>query len=148
MYYGTDEYHLLLMRAGVWEDITSQTANLSSTDEMNTLSVEVGFSINANPLDKYIPKLAVQVGDKIKIMNKDVEVFQGVVTEDSLDFAYIAHDFGWYLNKSTLTFKRITRLRTVSLPSFAAVLVCRWAMCLQCRRKSQNCMSVKPFPAF
>jgi len=25
MYYGTDEYHLLLMRAGIWEDITSQT---------------------------------------------------------------------------------------------------------------------------
>jgi len=105
VYYGTDEYHLLLMRAGAWEDITSQTANLSSSDEMNTLSVEVSFSINANPLDKYIPKLAVQVGDKIKIMNKDKEIFQGVITEDSLDFTYTAHDFGWYLNKSTLTFQ-------------------------------------------
>ena len=88
MYYGTDEYHLLLMRAGAWEDITSQTSNLSSSDEMNTLSVEVSFSIDANPLDKYIPKLAVQVGDKIKIMNKDKEIFQGVITEDSLDFTY------------------------------------------------------------
>lgn len=97
-----DKYKVFLYRWGSWIDITDYIGDLQSIDELNTLSVEVSFSLLQNPLDKYNSKLNLSCGDKIQIKNKDKTIFSGVITQDSLDFSYTANDVGWYLNESEL----------------------------------------------
>ena len=97
-----DKYKVFLYRWGSWIDITDYIGDLQSIDELNTLSVEVSFSLLQNPLDKYNSKLNLSCGDKIQIKNKDKTVFSGIITQDSLDFSYTANDVGWYLNESEL----------------------------------------------
>lgn len=98
-----DKYKVFLYRWGAWIDITDYVgSDLQSVDELNTLSVEVSFSLLQNPLDKYNSKLNITCGDKIQIKNKNKTVFSGVITQDSLDFSYTANDIGWYLNESEL----------------------------------------------
>lgn len=97
-----DKYKVYLYRFGSWLDITDYIGDLQSTDELNTLSVEVTFSLLQIPLDKYNKKLNLACGDKILIKNGWKEVFSGVITQDSLDFSYTANDVGWYLNESEL----------------------------------------------
>ena len=97
-----DKYKVFLYRWGSWVDITAYVGDLQSVDELNTLSVEVSFSLLQNPLDKYNSKLNLSCGDKIQIKNKDKTIFSGVITQDSLDFSYTANDVGWYLNESEM----------------------------------------------
>lgn len=97
-----DKYKVYLYRWGSWIDITDYIGDLQSVDELNTLSVEVSFSLFQNPHDKYNKKLNLSCGDKIQIKNNGKEVFSGVITQDSLDFSYTANDVGWYLNESEL----------------------------------------------
>lgn len=97
-----DKYKVFVYRSGAWLDITDYIGDLQSTDELNTLSVEVSFSLLQIPLDKYNKKLNLACGDKILIKNGWKEVFSGVITQDSLDFSYTANDVGWYLNESEL----------------------------------------------
>ena len=98
-----DKYKVFLYRWGSWIDITDYVgSDLQSVDELNTLSVEVSFSLLQNALDKYNSKLNLSCGDKIQIKNNDKMVFSGIITQDSLDFSYTANDVGWYLNESEL----------------------------------------------
>lgn len=98
-----DKYKVYLYRWGSWIDITDYVgSDLQSVDELNTLSVEVSFSLLQNPHDKYNIKLNLSCGDKIQIKNNGKEVFSGIITQDSLDFSYTANDIGWYLNESEL----------------------------------------------
>ena len=47
-----DKYKIFLYRWGVWVDITDYVgSDLQSVDELNTLSVEVSFSLLQNPLN-------------------------------------------------------------------------------------------------
>lgn len=102
-----DDHRLLLWRGGQWVDITEQARDVNTTDEMNTLSVELSFELLGNPLDKYVPRRGIAVGDKLRLINAadNTEVFSGMVTEDGLDFRYTAHDCGWHLGKSELVFQ-------------------------------------------
>ncbi len=97
-----DKYKVFLYRSGSWIDITDYIGDLQSTDELNTLSVEVTFTLLQIPLDKYNKKLNLACGDKIQIKNNQKEIFSGLITQDSIDFSYTANDSGWYLNESEL----------------------------------------------
>ena len=72
-----DKYKVFVYRSGAWLDITDYIGDLQSTDELNTLSVEVSFSLLQIPLDKYNKKLNLACGDKILIKNGWKEVFSG-----------------------------------------------------------------------
>lgn len=105
---GADDHRLLLWRGGSWVDITAQAGDVQTSDEMNTLSVELSFRLNENPLDKYTPKRGVAVGDKVRLVNAadgGAEVFSGMVTAAGLDFTYTANDPGWHLGKSEMVFQ-------------------------------------------
>ena len=66
-----DKYKVFLYRWGSWIDITDYIGDLQSIDELNTLSVEVSFSLFQNPHDKYNSKLNLSCGDKIQIRLTD-----------------------------------------------------------------------------
>lgn len=112
-----DKYKVYLYRWGSWIDITDYIGDLQSVDELNTLSVEVSFSLLQNPHDKYNKKLNLSCGDKILIKNGWKEVFSGVITQDNLDFSYTANDVGWYLNESELViqFNGVSADKAVSM---------------------------------
>lgn len=112
-----DKYKVFLYRFEAWVDITDYVGDLQSVDELNTLSVEVSFSLFQNSHDRYNIKLNLSCGDKIQIQNNGKEVFSGVITSDSIDFKYTANDVGWYLNESELViqFNSVPADRAVSM---------------------------------
>lgn len=120
---GADDHRLMLLRGGVWVDITEQVGDMQTSDEMNTLSVELTFRLLENPLDRYVPQRRLRVGDKLRIINAadgGAEVFSGMVTADSLEFQYTAHDSGWHLGKSELVFQVSAAAADVALRQLCA----------------------------
>lgn len=100
-----DRYTVFVWIGDSWLDITEYISDLQSDDELNTLSVEVSFSLLQNPYDKYNRKLNISCGDRIEIKNNNLRIFAGIITNDSLDYNYTANDIGWYLNESELIFQ-------------------------------------------
>ncbi len=120
---GADDHRLMLLRGGAWVDITEQVGDMQTSDEMNTLSVELTFRLLENPLDRYVPQRRLRVGDKLRIINAadgGAEVFSGMVTADSLEFQYTAHDSGWHLGKSELVFQVSAAAADVALRQLCA----------------------------
>lgn len=83
-------------------DITNFISDLSTTDNIDSLSVEMSFKMPFNPKDKYLtastPKISC--GDKILFKNENTEIFRGIVLSVDLDGSIKANDYGFYLNKS------------------------------------------------
>ncbi len=101
-----DEHRLILYRDGTQsQDITEFIGNLTATDELNALSVELTFDQILSPWDKYVPKLNLSPGDKVRVNNHGVDVYSGVIVKVGLDGSVTAYDQGWYLNKSQIIYQ-------------------------------------------
>lgn len=98
-----DDHRLILYRDGqAPRDITAFITDLQAVDDLNALAVEVSFTQLVSPWDKYVPRLGLGPGDKLRISNHGVDVFAGQVEKTGLDGTVTAYDRGWYLNKSQI----------------------------------------------
>ncbi len=101
-----DDHRLILYRDGAQpQDITEFIGNMTATDELNALSVELTFDQIISPWDKYVPKLNLSPGDKVRVNNHGKDIFSGVIVKVGLDGAVTAYDRGWYLNKSQIIYQ-------------------------------------------
>ena len=84
-------------------DITNWVSNPEARDELEALSVELSFSVVRNQLyDPYMTWPGVAPGNKLKVVNHDLEVFSGTILNVGLDGSVTANDPGWYLTKSQI----------------------------------------------
>ena len=104
MAYGyVDDHRLYLERSGqAARDITAFVGGLTATDDIAALSVELTGTQIVSPWDKYIPKIALQPGDKLRLRNAaaGADVFAGQLVKVGLDGTFTAYDRGWYLCRS------------------------------------------------
>ena len=104
MAYGyVDEHRLYLERSGeAARDITAFIGDLTATDDITALSVELTGTQLVSEWDKYVPKLALAPGDKLRLRNEaaGADVFVGHLVTVGLDGALTAYDRGWYLGRS------------------------------------------------
>jgi len=86
------------------KDITDFISSLSTTDNIDSLSVEMSFSVVKNPKDKYLTASApvIKCGDKILFKNDSIELFRGIVLSVDFSGSIKANDYGFYLNKSEM----------------------------------------------
>lgn len=104
--YLTDDHRLILYRDGQEaRDITAFVSDITTSDELNALSVELTFSQIVSLWDKYVPKLNLSPGDKVRINNNGKDIFAGVIVKVGLDGNVTAYDRGWYLNKSQIIYQ-------------------------------------------
>ena len=88
---------------GAGQDITQWVSGPEARDELEALSVELTFTALRNNLyDRYMTWPGLAPGDKLKVVNHDVEVFSGVIRNVGLDGSVTANDPGWYLTKSQI----------------------------------------------
>lgn len=104
MAYGyVDEHRLYLERSGeAARDITAFVGDLTATDDITALSVELTGTQLVSQWDKHVPKLALAPGDKLRLRNEaaGADVFVGQLVTVGLDGALTAYDRGWYLGRS------------------------------------------------
>lgn len=88
-------------------DITKFISNLTTSDNLDSLSVELSFTIPKKPKDKYLTASAPKIncGDEIKLKNDDTEIFSGIVLNVGFDGNVKANDKGFNLNKSEVIFQ-------------------------------------------
>lgn len=84
------------------EDITRFCGNVSITDNLDSITVELAFTIVKNPQDRYITSSRPNPvpGDKIDVIGDTRTLFSGIITEISLDGEYTALDYGFYLSNN------------------------------------------------
>lgn len=99
-----DDHRFLLYRGGTYAgDITPSVGDPAARDVMDALSVELTFRVIRNDLrDKLMPWPGIRPGDKLRVVNHDLEVFSGVIRSVGLDGSIEANDMGWYLSKSQI----------------------------------------------
>lgn len=98
-----DNHRLYLERSGqTARDITAFVGDLTATDDITALSVELTGTQIVSQWDKYVPKLALQPGDKLRLRNEaaGADVFVGQLVTVGLDGVITAYDRGWYLGRS------------------------------------------------
>lgn len=83
-------------------DITRFCGDLSITDSLESITVELSFTAVKNPRDRYItdsrPKIVP--GDKVDVIGDTRTLFSGIITEVSLAGEYKALDYGFYLSNN------------------------------------------------
>ena len=84
------------------EDITRFCGNVSITDNLDSITVELAFTIVKNPQDRYITSSRPNPvpGDKIDVIGDTRTLFSGIITEVSLAGEYTALDYGFYLSNN------------------------------------------------
>ena len=63
------------------KDITSYCGSVTVTDNMESISVELSFSIATEPHDKYITagRPDIKVGDKVDVIGDKRTLFSGII---------------------------------------------------------------------
>lgn len=98
-----DDHRFLLYKGTAVTDITRAVSDPEARDELDALSVELTFTAVRNKnRDKYMHWYGLEPGDKLRVVNHDMEVFSGVIISVGLDGAVTANDMGWYLTKSEI----------------------------------------------
>jgi len=84
------------------KDITAFCGNVSISDNIDSISVELSFSIAKNPKDKYLTASRPNVvpGDKIDIIGETRTMFSGIVISESIKGDYTAFDYGFFLSNN------------------------------------------------
>ena len=84
------------------EDITRFCGNVSITDNLDSITVELAFTIVKNPQDRYITSSRPNPvpGDQIDAIGDTRTLFSGIITEVSLAGEYTALDYGFYLSNN------------------------------------------------
>ncbi len=100
-----DNYTLFLLKnSGQKHNITNLIGNLVWKDSIDTLGMELSFD-KAHSDERYMAVHdVVELGDKLVLMNNNVEVFRGIITDETIEGrfgrSYVAFDYAFYLNKS------------------------------------------------
>lgn len=83
-------------------DITRFCGNLSITDNLDSITVELSFTTVKNPQDRYITssRPVIVPGDKVDVIGDTRTLFSGIITEVSLAGEYKALDYGFYLSNN------------------------------------------------
>lgn len=83
-------------------DITAFCGNVGITDNLESITVELSFTVAKNPQDKYITasRPDIKVGDKIDVLGETKTLFSGIVTEAAISGQYTALDYGFYLSNN------------------------------------------------
>lgn len=96
-----DDHRFLLYQGTTETDVTEAVSAPEARDELSALSVELSFTaIRNNNRDRYMRWYNFTPGDKLRVINHDVEVFSGVILTVGLDGTVTANDPGWYLTKT------------------------------------------------
>lgn len=100
-----DDYTLFLVKNdGIQRNITSLCGNLSRKDSIDTLGMELNTDVMRNWKDRYVINYdLVEIGDKILLLNKDKEIFRGIIVDlgtDRYSKTITAFDYAFYLNQS------------------------------------------------
>lgn len=88
-------------------DVTDYISDLNWRDSVDTLGVEVDFTLAVNRYDKNLEFLySITLGDPIQIINSVGEtLIQAIIVTESPNGKttnFTAYDMAWYLNKSTI----------------------------------------------
>lgn len=87
-------------------DITPLIGTLGWKNSLGALGTEVTFNVARNYHDKEISRLdLIKVGSKILLMNKEDEIFRGIVVDRGTELfqrSIVALDFAFYLNESKI----------------------------------------------
>ena len=88
-------------------DVTDYISDLNWRDSVDTLGVEVDFTLAVNRYDKNLEFLySITLGDPIQIINSAGEtLIQAIIVTESPNGKitnFTAYDMAWYLNKSTI----------------------------------------------
>lgn len=88
-------------------DVTDYISDLNWRDTVDTLGVEVDFTLAVNRYDKNLEFLySITLGDPIQIINSAGEtLIQAIIVTESPNGKttnFTAYDMAWYLNKSTI----------------------------------------------
>lgn len=102
-----DKYTLFLLKSeDVLIDITDRVGDLSWSDSLDGLGMELGFDMVRNPYDKYIDRLDIlKIGDKVLLANNGFEVTRGIVTDVDWSMnkkSVKVFDYAFYLNQSKI----------------------------------------------
>lgn len=83
-------------------DITRFCGNLSITDNLDSITVELSFTTAKNPQDRYITssRPVILPGDKVDVIGDTRTLFSGIITEVNLSGEYKALDYGFYLSNN------------------------------------------------
>lgn len=84
-------------------DISDFVGNISWSDSIDTLGVQLDFAI---PKDNAYIKFFVDCGDKVSLYKDNKIIFQGIITDKNIsgifEETFTAFDFAFYLNKSKI----------------------------------------------
>lgn len=88
-------------------DVTDYISDLNWRDSVDTLGVEVDFTLAVNRYDKNLEFLySITLGDPIQVINSVGEtLIQAIIVTESPNGKttnFTAYDMAWYLNKSTI----------------------------------------------
>ena len=83
-------------------DITRFCGNLSITDNLDSITVELSFTTAKNPQDRYITaaRPVIVPGDKVDVIGDTRTLFSGIITEVSLSGEYKALYYVFYLSNN------------------------------------------------
>jgi len=99
-----DNYTLLLLKNQQKYNITKLSQELLWRDSIDTLGMELSFNIAKNNDDIFIKNYDVtEVGDKLVLSNNGIEVFRGIITDETINRYsknIVAFDYAFHLNKS------------------------------------------------
>lgn len=62
-------------------DVTARIGDLTSTDDMEQLSMSVSCKAVRNPHDKLMPAFTFVPGDKWQLFNGSAMIFRGIITK-------------------------------------------------------------------
>lgn len=97
-----NDYRLVWFENGDWQNITPFVSDVSLTDAVDMLSVELSFNTAKNTRDRYMPGVNISPGEKIALYNGENEIFAGIVITSDTDGGVDARDYGYYLNQSQI----------------------------------------------
>lgn len=83
-------------------DITDFCGEISLSDNLDSVTMEMTWSMPSDPQDKYlsasVPK--VQVGDKVDLIGDTKILFSGIIVERDIAGGMTAYDYGFYLTNN------------------------------------------------
>ncbi len=95
-------YTILILKDKNVYDITDIAGNISWSDNVDTLGMQLDFSVGFSS-ERYFTKFIIECGD-IVLLKNECEIFRGIIINKNynsmFEQSFTAFDFCFYLNKS------------------------------------------------
>ena len=110
-----DDYKIIHIKDSKKNDITDYIGALTWKDSIDTLGMELSFTMIDSHTDKYMNwTKKVTLGDFIVLLNKNKERFRGLIVTENYNINtrnITAFDFAFWLNKSMII-KQFTKMKS------------------------------------